>query len=147
MPRFCGDIPVTSTPSKRTLPLLPRMKPVMKPSVVVLPQPDGPTSATSSPWPTVRWRSCTAASWPYSTVRPSMSSFMGDSSASDRSAQPADADEAALQEREDRQHRHERDEAAGRQERPVDAVADLLDVALERHGVRLGGVLGDQDER
>src|SRR6266536_977971 len=156
MPRRCGANPVTSTPSNRTLPALARMHPVMNPRVVVLPQPDGPTSATSSPWPTVRLSPCTAATWPYSTVRPSMSNLTVGShsrrrtpsnSTSNRAAEPADADQAPLQDREDGQHWHERDQAAGRQQRPVDAVADLLDVPLERHGVRLGRVLRDQDQR
>src|SRR5689334_4405098 len=132
------------------------MKPVMKPRVVVLPQPDGPTSATSSPWPTVRFKPWTAATWPYSTVRPSMSSFMDDSptnrggppcSSPDRPAEPADPNETLLQQRECAQDRHERDQAAGRQERPVDPVTDLLDVPLESDGVWLRAVLGDQDQR
>src|SRR6185437_6849032 len=156
MPRRWGARPVTSTPSNRTRPALARMKPVMNPSVVVLPQPDGPTRATSSPWPTVRFSPCTAATWPYSTVSPSMSSFMADSrwdrcasptSSPDRPAQAADADEPALQDREDGKHRDQRNEAPGRQQRPVDSVADLLDIALEGDGVGLGVGLRDEGQR
>src|SRR5437868_4074412 len=98
------------------------MKPVMNPRVVVFPQPDGPTRATSSPWPTVRFSPRTAATGPYSTVRPSMSSFTGDSSASDGPAKPAHADQTPLEDREDRQHWHEGNQTPGREQRPVDAV-------------------------
>jgi hypothetical protein len=43
---------VVSSPKKRTVPLSAVSRPAMMRSSVVLPDPDGPSSATSSPVPT-----------------------------------------------------------------------------------------------
>jgi len=49
MPRRCGGRPSTSRPSTTSLPSSGRMKPAISRSVVVLPQPEGPSSVSSSP--------------------------------------------------------------------------------------------------
>src|SRR5881397_1526450 len=48
-PRLRGDTPLTTKPSKRISPLSGVSKPAIIRSVVVLPQPEPPTSETSSP--------------------------------------------------------------------------------------------------
>src|SRR5262249_56014011 len=48
-PRLRGDTPLTTRPSKRMSPLSGVSKPAIIRSVVVLPQPEPPTSETSSP--------------------------------------------------------------------------------------------------
>ena len=52
--------PVTGAPAMVTLPLEGIFKPVVSFMKVDLPQPEGPTMATNSPWRMVRLRSSTA---------------------------------------------------------------------------------------
>src|SRR6516225_2760865 len=52
--RLCGGIPVTSVPSSRIVPSVGCSKPAISRSVVVLPQPEGPSSEKNSPLATVR---------------------------------------------------------------------------------------------
>ena len=47
--RLCGGTRVTSRPLRTTRPSVGRMNPAMIRSSVVLPQPEGPSSVTSSP--------------------------------------------------------------------------------------------------
>src|SRR5690606_25795695 len=61
MPRFCGVRRVTSRPSTRIVPDVGCSKPAIMRSVVVLPQPLGPSSVSNSPRLTVSVRSSTAS--------------------------------------------------------------------------------------
>ena len=54
MSRFSGAVCVRSTPSNRIWPSAGNSNPAMQRSVVVLPQPEGPSSDTNSPFATVR---------------------------------------------------------------------------------------------
>ena len=47
--RLCGGVFATSSPSSRMRPLVGRSNPAIMRSVVVLPQPDGPTIVKNSP--------------------------------------------------------------------------------------------------
>ena len=60
MSRSRGDTSLTRTPPMRISPEVICSSPASIRSAVVLPQPDGPTSTTNSPWLTVRVRSRTA---------------------------------------------------------------------------------------
>src|SRR5215472_10391879 len=72
MLRRSGGSAVISTPSKRICPASGSTKPAIERSVVVLPQPLGPSSDTSSPSPISMLRSSTAAAAvsPYLFVNP-----------------------------------------------------------------------------
>src|SRR5215831_4672302 len=70
MLRRSGGSAVMSTPSKRIRPASGSTKPAIERSVVVLPQPLGPSSDTSSPSPISMLRSSTAAAPPYRLVNP-----------------------------------------------------------------------------
>ncbi len=61
---LCGALPETSRSPIRTLPLSLRMKPLMTFSVVVLPEPFGPTSAWVLPAAAVSLQPCNAATPP-----------------------------------------------------------------------------------
>src|SRR5258708_8284594 len=65
-----GGWRVTSTPSISTAPRLGRVKPAIMRKVVVLPQPDGPSSTTNSPGATSMLTSSTAASAPNALLTP-----------------------------------------------------------------------------
>ena len=60
MPRLYGGTFVRSRPSSDTVPVSGRMKPPMMRSVVVLPDPDGPSRVTNSPGATSSETSSTA---------------------------------------------------------------------------------------
>src|SRR3954470_5532012 len=71
--RFSGGRPAMSTPSKAMRPASASAKPAMQRRVVVLPQPDGPSSDSSSASPISRLRPPTAlAPVPYRFVSPSI---------------------------------------------------------------------------
>src|SRR6516165_4992729 len=70
MSRRSGASVVTSTPSNRIAPVSGSTKPAIERKVVVLPQPLGPSSETSSPSAISRLRSSTATNSPYRLVRP-----------------------------------------------------------------------------
>ncbi len=59
-PRLLAGTLLTSLPSSTMLPPVGSTKPAIICSVVVLPQPDGPSSDMNSPRFTDRLRSCTA---------------------------------------------------------------------------------------
>src|SRR4029453_8024445 len=64
MSRRNGGRPMTERPLSRMSPAESGRKPAMRPSVVVLPQPDGPSRVTNSPSATSRVRPATAAGSP-----------------------------------------------------------------------------------
>ena len=64
MSRALARLKVTSSPSSRIRPLVGSSSPAIMRSVVVLPQPDGPSSARNSPSCTVKVESSTAAKSP-----------------------------------------------------------------------------------
>src|SRR5690606_21912282 len=68
---FSGPSPVTSSPATSTRPASGRRKPAIIRSVVVLPQPDGPSRATSSPGAMSSRRSSTMVRPPSTLVSPS----------------------------------------------------------------------------
>src|SRR5207247_9360842 len=68
-PRLRGDTPLTTRPSKRMSPLSGVSKPAIMRSVVVLPQPEPPTSETSSPGWMSRESPSTATAPPKRFVR------------------------------------------------------------------------------
>src|SRR5438270_2618697 len=68
MSRLCGGIQVTSRPPKWIEPDEGRMKPPRIPSSVVLPEPEGPSSETNSPAPTLRDTSSRARTAPYALL-------------------------------------------------------------------------------
>gem|GEM_PF-4873064 len=63
-PRWFGFISVMSRPSSTMRPLVVCTKPAIICSVVVLPQPEGPSKETNSPFSTDRFRSVTACMVP-----------------------------------------------------------------------------------
>src|SRR5215472_19386017 len=69
MPRSLASMPVTSRSPMRMRPDVGSWKPAIMRSVVVLPQPDGPTSVSSSPGRTSRETSWTAATAPFTRCR------------------------------------------------------------------------------
>jgi hypothetical protein len=72
-PRSRGSRSLTTRPSMRISPALGSMKPAIMRKVVVLPQPDGPTSTTNSPSSMVRPRLRTATTLPNALLRPTSS--------------------------------------------------------------------------
>src|ERR1700761_8555470 len=68
MSRLCGGMYVTSRPPNEIVPEVGRMKPPRMPSSVVLPEPDGPSSETNSPAPTLRETSSRARTAPYALL-------------------------------------------------------------------------------
>ncbi len=68
--RFWGGVEVTSSPPTITVPEVGSVKPAIIRSVVVLPQPEGPSSEKNSPDAMSRSRSLTTVSLPNSLVRP-----------------------------------------------------------------------------
>jgi hypothetical protein len=60
--RLCGGTPDMSVPSSMILPAVGCSKPAISRSVVVLPQPEGPSREKNSPLSTVRSMSSTATS-------------------------------------------------------------------------------------
>ena len=69
--RLNGGTVATGSPSSRTSPSVGCSKPAIMRSVVVLPQPDGPSSEKNSPSAIVRSRSSTAVAAPKRFVTPS----------------------------------------------------------------------------
>ena len=63
---------VTSSPSSRMRPEVGSSSPAIMRKVVVLPQPDGPSSTKNSPFPTVRFERFTAVKSPNALCRSSM---------------------------------------------------------------------------
>jgi hypothetical protein len=63
-PRFCGGIAAMSWPSSRTVPLSGRTKPAAIIKVVVLPEPEGPSSEKNSPGAIDRAMALTTVSSP-----------------------------------------------------------------------------------
>src|SRR5215207_908414 len=73
MPRRAGSTRVISRPSMTTRPLAGASRPAMTCSVVVLPQPDGPSRVRNSPCSTARSIGPTAVASPYFlTIRSSL---------------------------------------------------------------------------
>ena len=73
--RLCGGRSISDSPSSRISPCVGYSCPPIIRSVVVLPQPDGPSSTTYSPWSTCRLTSSTATVPPGKTfVNPMRSS-------------------------------------------------------------------------
>src|SRR5258705_39155 len=72
-PRWWAGRSVTSWPSIRTRPAVGSTKPAIRLRVVVLPQPDGPSSESSSPSYTTRSRPATARTPSYSRLQPASS--------------------------------------------------------------------------
>ena len=73
--RLCGGRPTSDCPSRTMSPSVGNSCPPIIRSVVVLPQPDGPSRTTYSPWSTCRFTSSTATVPPGKTfVRPTRSS-------------------------------------------------------------------------
>src|SRR5437660_8334721 len=70
MLRVCGGSRMTSRPAIRMAPPLASRKPAIMRSVVVLPQPEGPSSTTNSPSATSSDRSSTASVSPKRLVTP-----------------------------------------------------------------------------
>jgi len=64
-PREFGGVSVMSRPSSWMRPLLTSVKPAIICSVVVLPQPEGPSRETNSPLATLRLRCDTTVAEPY----------------------------------------------------------------------------------
>src|SRR3712207_6689201 len=73
-PRRCVGSPVTSAPSNPTRPLRGRSSPATARSRVDLPQPEGPSTASTSPSGNRNETSSTALTPSNATVRPSTSS-------------------------------------------------------------------------
>src|SRR5581483_12471807 len=103
--RCRGETPLTTRPSKETVPDVIVSRPATMRSAVVLPQPDGPTSTTNSPSPTSR-------SSPASAVTPVEYTFVSlESDTADikgplirHAAEQQAAAPVALQQREQRDH-------------------------------------------
>src|SRR6185369_16819832 len=72
-PRLAGLMAKRSRPSSRIAPPLGSTKPAIICSVVVLPQPDGPSRETNSPFSTASVRPSTAACEPKRLLRPASS--------------------------------------------------------------------------
>ncbi len=68
--RLCGGVLVTSSPSTVIVPDVGSLKPAIIRSVVVLPQPDGPSSEKNSPLARSRSRSSTTVAPSKTLVRP-----------------------------------------------------------------------------
>ena len=73
MSRLAADSPVRSAPSTSTAPRSGWSKPATMRSAVVLPQPDGPSSATSSPGASARSKPSSARAAPKERCRPDSS--------------------------------------------------------------------------
>ena len=68
--RRCGGVEVTSSPPTMTVPEVGSVKPAIIRSVVVLPQPDGPSNEKNSPLATSRSSESTTVSSPKRLVSP-----------------------------------------------------------------------------
>ena len=68
--RLCGGVLVTSSPPTSTVPEVGSLKPAIIRSVVVLPQPEGPSREKNSPAATSRSMPSTTRVPPNSLVRP-----------------------------------------------------------------------------
>src|SRR6478735_2678499 len=131
-----GSIPSTGSPNRRTSPLEGRARPVTRFSVVDLPQPVGPTTATNSPRATLMLKSRIAVIDRPSGVRKRrltlISSIAGLSSGAVADmASPSPAGRRSLIARGERQARR----AMASRHRP--GVADLFDVLHELGSVGL----------
>src|SRR5262249_14559508 len=99
MSRAAARRKVTSSPSSKMRPLVGSSRPAIMRSVVVLPQPDGPSKAKKAPFSMVKFESLTAVNWSkalcrFSTRICAMPAFlfgkMADGDKSQRSGQDGD---------------------------------------------------------
>ena len=109
---------VTSLPPRRTRPAVGAMKPAIMRSVVVLPQPLGPSSTTNSPSRTSSETSCTATVAPKCLVR-RFDLEPRHGLHDPRQLDEAVGDDHRRADQQDLQHRHRRD-------RRIDAVFEVL---------------------
>src|SRR5258705_6506049 len=117
-------------------------KPATRRRVVVLPQPEGPSRATSSPGCTVRSRPATAATSPKRLVRPVMTTPGMGSARSARGSRAHDvATEQGLHERHDGEGHHEHEDAEDRDGAELAFFLQIED--HHRHDLRIGG---EQDD-
>src|SRR5215831_19345112 len=108
-----------SFPPSRISPAVGSTKPAIMRSVVVLPQPEGPSSTTSSPCRMSRSTSATACTSPYVLVRPLSCSRAIASSEHSRELDVTVGEQHPGSDERDLQHRHRRD-------RRIDAPLQIL---------------------
>src|SRR3954469_20905815 len=131
MSRCRGGSPVTTRPLMRTWPPVTSSSPATMRSVVLLPQPDGPTRTTNSPGSTSRLTSRTATTPPGNSLRTSSRTIPF--TASGRSTQhPPDV---AVEDEGDDRRRQQREHSGGGQQRVVRRV--LADVLRDQRRHRL----------
>src|SRR6266850_6964482 len=146
MRRRSGGITVPGDESTRSptriSPASGAMKPATSRSVVVLPQPEGPSRATSSPGCTVSSRPATAATSPKRLVRPVMTTPGMGSARSARGACAHDvATEQGLHRRHDGEGHHEHEDAEYRDGAELAFFLQVED--HHRHDLR---IRGEQDD-
>src|SRR5687768_18451339 len=91
MSRRNGGRPATGRPLMKISPALGGKKPAIRPSVVVLPQPEGPSSVMNSPSRTSRSMPATATVDPYFFSMPARRSSDTLAAAVDEVAEPGEA--------------------------------------------------------
>src|SRR6185437_1200788 len=143
MSRSIGDSSLTILSPISTWPEVIVSSPATMRSVVVLPQPEGPTRTTNSLSRISRLTSFTACTSSYFVLRPRMRTC-AIASAFHRAGEPGDVmlDEEGI----DQRHRDRAEQRAGHQRAPEeDVAADELGGDADRHGLLLGR--GEEDER
>src|ERR1051326_370006 len=138
MSRSFGSRSLTRRSPMKMSPEVSSTSPATRLRVVVLPQPDGPTSATNSPSSIVSERLSTARKGPYvfmtlSSFTRAMKALLARLLCLYRSLGEG-THEIALQNQEQHHHGHAHDERGGHQSRPVRRV--FGEEPLETHGQR-----------
>src|SRR5271165_332219 len=136
MSRSFGSRSFTSRSPMKISPPVSSISPAIRLSVVVLPQPDGPTSATNSPWSIASERLSTARNGPYvfttlSSLTCAMKTPIARLLSLHRSLGEG-TDEVSLQDQEQHHHGHAHDEGGSHQSRPVCRI--FREEPLEAHG-------------
>src|SRR4051794_21650907 len=137
--RWRGGMRVTSRPAIRTAPVVSGSRPATIRSVVLFPQPEGPTSTTNSPGATSRLTSSTATTPPGNSLRTPSRTMPASGGATEHAP-----DVAVEDERDDRGGQH--GEHAGRGEQRI-VRRVLADVLRDDHGDGLAARRRSQQER
>src|SRR5579864_6699589 len=146
MSRWRGGVLVTTRSLILTVPAVMSSSPATIRNVVVLPHPDGPTSATNSPSSTSRLMLFTATTPPANSFRTDSRTMLPISRFPLSSCGPAEhPTNVSIQEQRDDRRWHQRDHATRGQQRIVGRV--LADELGDQDGDRLGRRARPEEQR